>query len=221
MIQLEHVSKVYPSSDGPVRALDDLTLHVDIGEFVAVRGPSGCGKSTLLMLSGGLASATSGKVVVAGMDYGEMSSIERAELRAESIGFVFQMFHLLPDMTALENVALPQLYAGKSEKEANKYAAEVLAMVELEDRIDHFPCELSGGEHQRVAIARALVNKPTILLADEPTGNLDSVTGKKIINLFKQLNQEHNVTVIIITHDQQLASETNRIITLHDGKITS
>lgn len=221
LIQTDNVTKTYTMGKQKLTVLRDVNVHIERGEFVAITGKSGSGKSTLMNILGCLDIPTSGSYILDNEKVSNMTVDQLAHIRNQKVGFVFQMFHLLPDMTALENVALPQLYAGKSEKEANLYGTEVLGMVELEDRVHHFPCELSGGEQQRVAIARALINKPTILLADEPTGSLDSVTGEKIMNLFKQLNREQNVTVIIITHDQQLANETKRIITLHDGKISS
>ncbi len=213
MIQLEHVSKVYPSSDGPVRALDDLTLHVDIGEFVAVRGPSGCGKSTLLMLSGGLASATSGKVVVAGMDYGEMSSVERAELRAESIGFVFQMFHLLPYLNVLDNVLVASCKNG-----ARNNARELLDRFQLSHRLKHRPDQLSVGERQRVAIARALLNKPKLILADEPTGNLDPENAAVVLDFLVNFHRDGG-SVLLVTHDDAACQCAGRTIYLREGKL--
>jgi len=219
LIQANNITKVYLMGKQQLTVLRDVNMSIEQGEFVSITGKSGSGKSTLMNIIGCLDVPTSGSYILDGQKISNMTVDQLAHIRNRKVGFVFQMFHLLPDMTALENVALPQLYAGKSEKEANQHATKVLTMVELEDRIHHFPSELSGGEQQRVAIARALVNKPTILLADEPTGSLDSVTGKKIMDLFKQLNQEQGVTVIIITHDQELANEADRIITLHDGKI--
>ncbi len=213
MIQLEHVSKVYPSSDGPVRALDDLTLQVGLGEFVAVRGPSGCGKSTLLMLSGGLASPTSGKVVVAGMNYGEMSSIERAEFRAESIGFVFQMFHLLPYLNVLDNV----LVAG-GKNGARNYARELLEQFQLSHRLKHRPDQLSVGERQRVAFARALLNKPKLILADEPTGNLDPENAAVVLDFLVDFHREGG-SVLLVTHDDAAAQCAERTIHMREGKL--
>jgi len=216
MIELQNVSKVYATAAGDVRALDDVSLSVDAGEFVAVRGPSGCGKSTLLALIGGLALPTSGKVIVDGRCIGEMSSPERARFRAESLGFVFQMFHLLPYLTVLENVlvAAPQ---GNAEA-GRPRAAELLRTFGLEDRKTHLPSQLSIGERQRVAMARALLNEPKLLLADEPTGNLDAKNAEAVMNWLAEFHKAGG-TVLLVTHEQVAAGYAQRTIALKDGKL--
>lgn len=219
IVHTKNITKTYTNNAQPLTVLRNIDLSIDEGELLAITGKSGSGKSTLMNILGCLDTATSGTYILEDEDVSKLTIDQLAQIRNQKIGFVFQRFHLLPDMTALENVALPQLYANVPESEARKRAIEVLSMVELANRIKHYPSELSGGEQQRVAIARALVNKPKIILADEPTGNLDSVTGKKIVDLFKQLNSQQGATIVIITHDSQLAEETNRIIKLHDGAI--
>ncbi|MBU1008287.1 ABC transporter ATP-binding protein [Candidatus Dependentiae bacterium] len=204
-----------------VTALKKINVSVKAGEFVAITGQSGSGKSTLMNLLGCLDIPTSGAYFIDGENVAHMRNDELATIRNKKIGFVFQKFHLLPDLTALDNVALPALYAGTNEAAAQMRAKEMLTMVELSDRIHHFPYQLSGGQQQRVAIARALINKPSILLADEPTGNLDSETGKTIIQLFKGLNEKQNVTIIMVTHEPEVAKHAQRTITLRDGRIVS
>lgn len=204
-----------------VRALNDVSVSVSSGEFVAITGQSGSGKSTLMNVLGCLDTPTDGKYFIDGQNVANMDSDELAKVRNKKIGFVFQKFHLLPDLTALNNVALPALYAGLPEKDAKQRAAEKLNIVELGDRMSHFPYQLSGGQQQRVAIARSLINAPSILLADEPTGNLDTETGHTIINLFKKLNTQNKMTIIMVTHEPDIAAHANRIISLRDGKIIS
>ena len=186
---------------------------------MAITGKSGSGKTTLMNILGCLDTPTSGQYFIDNEDISKKNIDELAHIRNKKIGFVFQRFNLLQDMTAAENIALPLLYAGKNEQESLKRAHELLDIVGLDHRVKHFPTELSGGEQQRVAVARSLANNPSILLADEPTGNLDSATGEKILSLFKKLNSEKGVTIVIITHDQHVAEETNRIVKLLDGKI--
>ena len=204
-----------------VTALKNVSLEVGAGEFIAITGQSGSGKSTLMNILGCLDAPTSGDYMIDGENVAHMTQDDLAKVRNKKIGFVFQKFHLLPDLTALDNVALPALYAGTSEEEARRNAKKALSVVELEHRLDHFPYQLSGGQQQRVAIARALINAPSILLADEPTGNLDTETGNSIINLFNKLNERNNVTIIMVTHEPNIAQHARRIITLRDGVIVS
>ncbi len=221
MAQLEaqNITKAYVIDGRSLIVLHDVTCSIEKGELLAITGASGSGKSTLMKILGCLDVPTTGTLLVNGQDVSLISANQLAYIRNNQMGFIFQMFYLISDLTALDNVALPQLYAGKSEKEAHKRATEVLDWVGLGDRLQHFPLELSGGEQQRVAIARALVNKPAIILADEPTGNLDSKTGNLIMNIFTDLNIMEQITVIIVTHDIALANKTKRIIKLFDGKI--
>jgi len=219
LLKTVDVSKTYFTGSTPVQILKDIDLVIEKKEFMAIIGKSGSGKTTLMNILGCLDTPTTGAYLINEIDVSNMDSDELAHIRNKKIGFVFQRFNLLQDMTALENVVLPQLYAGTPEREAQKRAAKLLEMVGLGHRIGHFPTELSGGEQQRVAIARALANNPSIILADEPTGNLDSVTGDKIMNMFKELNQEDDTTIIVITHDQGVAEQTNRMVRLFDGKI--
>jgi len=213
------ISKTYYTGSISVTVLKNIDLSIEKREFMSIIGKSGSGKTTLMNILGCLDTPTTGKYFINNTDVSDMDADQLAHIRNKKIGFVFQRFNLLQDMTAVENVALPQLYAGKYENEAKKRAKELLELVGLEHRTGHFPTELSGGEQQRVAIARALANDPSIILADEPTGNLDSKTGEKIMDMFKALNQEDSTTIIIITHDQTLAEQTNRMVRLFDGKI--
>ena len=203
-----------------VKVLKGIDLDIEKGEYVALMGPSGSGKSTLMNLLGCLDTPTSGSYMLNGVDVSSMSDDELAEIRNKEIGFVFQTFNLLPRTTALGNVALPMVYAGASKQERMARATEVLADVGLSDRMDHKPNQLSGGQRQRVAVGRALVNRPSIILADEPTGNLDSKTSLEIMQLFETIHKAGN-TVIVITHEEEIAAHTNRIIRLRDGVIES
>jgi ABC-type lipoprotein export system ATPase subunit len=216
MIHLEDVSKTYRTADGPVHALSGVTLDVDRGEYVSVRGPSGCGKSTLLMIVGGLGMPTSGRVVVAGQELPAVSAAARARFRAERIGFVFQMFHLLPYLTVLENVAAAALPGGRAG--ARGRAAELLRKFNLADRLRHRPAELSAGERQRVAIARALINQPQLILADEPTGNLDLDSAAAVLELLADFHRQGG-TVLLVTHQEMAAGYAQRNVLLRRGSI--
>lgn len=217
-IELKEVSRLYIMGDTVVRALDDISLEIEEHSFTAIIGPSGSGKSTLMSLIGCLDVPTSGSIIIDGEETGEMEEEDLAFIRNRKIGFVFQHFSLLPKLNALDNAALPLLYRGISVKERREIAGHMLERVGLADRMKHRPNELSGGQKQRVAIARALVNNPSILLADEPTGALDSVTGREVMDIFHRLNEEGH-TIVFVTHDPKLASECGRIIPLKDGKI--
>jgi len=221
IVELVNVVKVYRLGEGvEVPALRGVSLKIDKGEFVSVQGPSGSGKTTLLNMIGGLDKPTKGRVIIDGVDITDLGEKELAHFRREKIGFIFQTYNLVPLLTALENVELPMMLSGKfSESEVRRRAEELLALVGLEERMHHRPTQLSGGEQQRVAIARALANEPAIILADEPTGNLDQISGQRIINLMKNLNETLNQTFIIVTHDPMVAEQTERKFYLVDGKI--
>ncbi|HOX44851.1 MAG TPA: ABC transporter ATP-binding protein [Myxococcota bacterium] len=221
MIEIENVSKVYKMGDSEVHALRDVQLHVPAGAFVAIVGPSGSGKSTLMNIIGCLDTPSSGSYRLDGQLVSNMRDDALATVRNRKIGFVFQTFNLLPRQTALENVSLPLLYAGVSRRERREQSLAALKRVELTDRALHKPAELSGGQRQRVAIARALVNRPSILLADEPTGNLDQKVGREIIALFERLNRDEGVTLILVTHDRDLAQMAPRRVEIIDGQIVS
>ena len=221
MIQTENLMKVYQMDDNEVRALDGASFTINKGEMVAVMGPSGSGKSTLMSLIGCLDAPSSGKYMLDGLSVENMSETELANVRGRKIGFVFQQFNLLARTSALENVMLPLTYAGVAGKERNDRALKALDRVGLSQRTHHTPSELSGGQQQRVAIARALVNEPAIILADEPTGALDSKTGVEIMELFQSLHKDTGQTVIVVTHDSYVARHADRIIKLSDGKIVS
>ena len=215
---LSDVTKVYPMGDTQVQALGGVNLQIQAGEFIAVLGPSGSGKSTIMHILGCLDTPTSGTYHLDGVAIEGLNPNELAEIRNHKIGFVFQSFHLLPRATAGENVELPMVFAGVNANERKACAEGVLEQVGLKDRIRHLPNELSGGERQRVAIARALVNKPSIILADEPTGNLDSYSGAEILALFENFHAEGR-TVILVTHDEAIAKRAHRVIHIFDGKI--
>ena len=218
MIRLENVEKVYRTDRIETVALSDLSLEVAAGEFVSVMGPSGCGKSTLLNIIGLLDAPTAGAVHLNGTAIGRYRDRELAALRNREIGFVFQTFHLVNDLSVLDNVQIPLLYRRMTNKERRRQALHALERVGLTARIHHFPSQLSGGQQQRVAIARAVVGQPRILLADEPTGNLDSQMGDEIMSLLKDLNERERTTVLMVTHDQQKAEQTHRIVRLFDGR---
>lgn len=221
MIQTEELTKIYQMGESEVRALNGASFTIDKGEMVAIMGPSGSGKSTLMSIIGCLDVPSSGSYVLDGVSVENMNEKRLAEIRGRKIGFVFQQFNLLARTSALENVMLPLTYAGYSGKERQDRAMKALDRVGLSQRTHHAPNELSGGQQQRVAIARALVNEPAIILADEPTGALDSKTGVEIMELFQGLHKENGQTVIIVTHDSYVARHTHRIIKLSDGKIVS
>jgi putative ABC transport system ATP-binding protein len=218
IIETHNIAKVYKMGNNIVNALQDVTITIERGEYVAFMGPSGSGKSTLMNIVGCLDTPTSGTYVLNNQMVSEMTENELAEIRNKEIGFVFQTFNLLPRATALENVALPLIYAGYNRSDREDIAMEALHSVSLEDRHHHKPNELSGGQRQRVAIARALVNKPSIILADEPTGNLDSKTSYDIMKLFQELHDKGN-TIIMVTHEDDIAHYAHRIIRLRDGLI--
>lgn len=218
-LQAHNITKTYTMGNNEVRALRGITLDVNKGEFLAITGFSGSGKSTLMHILGCLDIPTTGEYLIDDISVGESTRDELAQIRNKKIGFVFQKFYLLPDLTACDNICLPQLYAGVPENEARKFALELLDMVELSHRADHYPYQLSGGQQQRVAIARSLSNKPSIILADEPTGNLDFETGNTIMDIFSELNKNHETTIIVVTHEPVIAQKTNRIIELIDGTI--
>jgi putative ABC transport system ATP-binding protein len=219
MISLENVTKTVRSGTEDLTILDDVNMEIPGGQFVALTGASGSGKSTLLGLIAGLDSPSSGRIVIDGDDVTAMSEDGLAKLRSEKIGFVFQSFHLIPSLTAFENILIPMEILGI--RNARDRAENLLADVDLTDRGHHYPAELSGGEQQRVAIARAFANEPSILLADEPTGNLDSRNGKHIFELMTGLHSKRNVTLVLVTHDGQLAAEAERQIVLRDGRVIS
>src|SRR5262245_17541762 len=221
VISIENVSKVYEGSAVPVRALRGVSLSIQSGEFVAIRGASGSGKSTLMNILGCLDHPTSGNYRLDGNDVGALSRTELANLRNRKLGFVFQGFNLLKRYSALDNVALPLVYSGMSAGQRRDQALRMLDIVGLKDRAHHLPNQMSGGQQQRVAIARALVNEPQILLADEPTGNLDSTTGTEILTEFKRLNQQLGQTIVLVTHDPAVASQAPREITIKDGAVES
>ncbi|WP_395645894.1 ABC transporter ATP-binding protein [Terricaulis sp.] len=218
LISAEALVKLYQMGDETVHALDGVSFTIPVGEYCAIVGPSGSGKSTLMNIIGGLDTPTSGKIVIDNNDIGEMSDEELALFRNRTIGFIFQSFNLLARLTAEQNVELPMIYAGVPVKERRERAAELLHRVGLGERLGHKPTQLSGGQQQRVAIARALAGKPALLLADEPTGALDTNTGKEIMNLFAALNRE-GTTVVIVTHDHEVAEATRRTIEMRDGHI--
>jgi putative ABC transport system ATP-binding protein len=220
LIQIEKLGKIFKLGEIEIPALRSVTFNIEPGEFLSIIGPSGSGKTTLLDILGCLARPTSGVYQFEGRDTGAMTDEELAMLRNRKIGFVFQTFHLLPRSTALENVALPLFYAKIKKQEREDRALKMLAAVGLGDRVHHQPNQLSGGQQQRVAIARALINHPAMILADEPTGNLDTKSGREILGLLEDLNRQGH-TIILVTHDRDLAEHTHRIISLRDGLVVS
>jgi len=219
VIDVRELHKVYTIGEVEVRALNGVSLTIHAGEFVAIMGPSGSGKSTMMNMLGALDQPTEGSYFLDGIDVRGMDDFQLAEIRNKKIGFVFQNFNLLPRTSAVEQVELPLIYAGVSRR--RERAMQALELVGLDTRINHTPAELSGGQQQRVAIARALVNNPAIILADEPTGNLDSKSGTDVLRIFQQLNEEQGITVVFVTHDPYVAQHTRRIVVLRDGVIGS
>ncbi len=217
MIKLENVYKIYKLGKAEVVALKNVNLEIESGDYISIMGPSGSGKSTLMNIIGCLDMPTKGKVYIDGRDTTKLSDKELAKIRLKKIGFVFQQFNLIQTLTALENVALPLWFAGVERRKRIKRAKELLKMVGLEGRENHKPRELSGGEQQRVAIARALANDPEVILADEPTGNLDTKTGRRIIEILEKLNKEEGKTLIIVTHDLEIGKRAKKQLKIRDG----
>ena len=216
LIEIQELQKMYLMGKIEVHALRNINLAIEKGEFVAIMGPSGSGKSTLLNMIGMLDTSTSGEIIIDGIDTSAMSEKQRAEFRLKKIGFIFQFFSLLMELTALENVMLPTMMSGENNKDQAMTLLKIVGMVE---RAMHMPNELSGGEQQRVAIARALVNKPMLLLADEPTANLDTKSSEQVVNLMRKLNKEINQTIVLVTHEPELGRKAGRIIWLKDGEV--
>ena len=219
IVRTKNLSKIYTLGGTEVRALDDVALDIRRGEYVSIMGPSGSGKSTLFNMIGGLDKPTRGTVFIDEVDMAQLTASELAFLRCRKIGYIFQTFNLIPVMTALENVTLPMVFAGLTTDEALDKGIGLLKIVGLGERHDHKPTELSGGQQQRVAIARAFANDPAIILADEPTGNLDLKTGKEIITLLKRMNEDNKVTVISATHDLKMLDVSDRVVWIRDGKL--
>ncbi|MBT3375029.1 MAG: ABC transporter ATP-binding protein [Lentisphaerae bacterium] len=219
VIHTEDVERHYRLGDEVVKALDGVTADIYEGEFLSIMGPSGSGKSTFFNMIGGLDNPTGGKIFLNGQDIAELSERELAYMRCNNMGYIFQTFNLIPVMSATENVALPLIFSGLPVEEAEERAGEVLTRVGLGDRLHHHPLELSGGQQQRVAVARALANSPRVILADEPTGNLDLKTGEEIIGLLHELKVESNVTIISATHDMKMLSHSDRVLWILDGKV--
>ena len=217
MINLKQVVKKYQTEDIETTALHDINLTVQKGEFVSIMGPSGCGKSTLLNVIGLLDKPTDGEVLFDNQLTSQMSGKELAKFRNENLGFIFQSFHLINDLKVIDNVELPLIYRKMASKERRRLAEEALEKVGLRNRINHYPSQLSGGQRQRVAIARAIVGKPKLILADEPTGNLDSKNGQDVMQLLIDMNRENDTTIIMVTHDEAMAKQTERLIRLYDG----
>jgi ABC-type lipoprotein export system ATPase subunit len=218
LLRARGLRKLYGSGEGLVRAVDDVDLDVVRGEMLAVMGPSGCGKSTLLHLLGGLDRPTAGELSLAGRRIDQLSERALAQLRRHEVGFVFQAYHLMEELTAQENVELPALLAGRAPRDAQRRARQLLEQVGLADRAEHLPSALSGGQRQRVAIARALANEPLVVLADEPTGNLDSAATLEVLRLFEVLHND-GLTLVIVTHDERIAATADRLISMRDGAL--
>lgn len=220
MIELVNVTKVYKTGRFEVIALNNVSMKIEDGEFIAIMGPSGSGKTTLLNLIGCLDKPTKGKIIIDGIDTSQLTDKQLTEFRRDKIGFIFQQYYLIPTLTALENVELPMIFKGIPRSERIRRAKELLSLVGLEREMNRMPNELSGGQQQRVAIARALANNPSILLCDEPTGNLDRKSGKVVMDLIKKLNEERGVTVVLVTHDAEVARYAERVVRIVDGRIT-
>ena len=220
MIKIEHLSKVFRTGEGETTALNDVSLHVKQGEFVAIMGPSGCGKSTLLNIIGLLDNPTSGNYYFNGQEVGHLKEKQRTQVRKGNIGFVFQSFNLIDELNVYENVELPLIYLKKKASEKKELVTSILDRMNISHRVKHFPQQLSGGQQQRVAIARAVVAGPKLILADEPTGNLDSKNGAEVMNLLTELNQE-GTTIVMVTHSQHDASYAHRVVHLFDGQIVT
>lgn len=221
IIQTKQLTKLFENGETSLIALNHIDLEIEKGEFVALTGPSGSGKTTLMYVLGCLDKPTSGQLFFEGKEIFSLTSSQLAFVRNQKIGFVFQNFHLLQDLNALENVILPQLYGGITDRPAREKAKELLNMVGLSHRLLHYPHQLSGGQKQRIAIARALAMSPSLLLADEPTGNLDSENAHKMMELFCMINQVHQTTIILVTHESKIAQQAQRCITIQDGRIAS
>lgn len=218
IIQLDNVHRDFEMGDSVVKAIDGINVEINKGDFVVIIGPSGSGKSTMMNLVGALDLATEGEIYLDGQDIEHMEESELAQVRGSKIGFVFQTFNLIPTLTALENIALPMIFHGYDKEERVARAEKILKSVKLNHRSTHFPSELSGGERQRVAIGRALANSPEVILADEPTGNLDTKTGKEIMNLFRDLNKKGK-TIILVTHDMNILKYASKVLRICDGKV--
>lgn len=219
IIKLDNVWKVYTMGDVKVPALRGLSLDIMRGEFVAIMGPSGSGKSTCMNMVGCLDTPSKGRIFLDGQDISHLSESDLAQIRGQKIGFIFQQFNLIPTLTALENVTLPMVFQNTNEDERKERGMKLLRLVELEDRMHHRPSELSGGQQQRVAIARALANNPPVILADEPTGNLDTKTGARVMDFLAKIHREENKTIIMVTHDEHVADHASRVTFLKDGTI--
>ncbi len=219
VMQATQLWKIYASGDSTVQAVRGVDVSIKEGEMIAIMGPSGCGKTTLLNVLSGIDQPNSGEVLIAGQPMYSVSDDQRTQMRAESLGFIFQDFNLLPVLSAVENVELPLLLLGKSAQEARKTALEALESVGLADRSEHRPTELSGGQQQRVAVARAIVHHPKVILCDEPTGNLDSTTSNNVMDLLKEINNKLGTTFLLVTHDKEIASKCSRIMQMDDGLI--
>jgi putative ABC transport system ATP-binding protein len=219
IVEVQNVKREYHKNGNIIIALNDISLKVEKGEFLAILGPSGSGKSTLLNIIGGLDRPNAGKILIEGFNLSDMTDGELVKVRSNKIGFVFQYYNLLPQLSAIKNVELPLIIQGFLEEESSKRAEEILSLLGLGSRLMHYPSELSGGEQQRVAIARALIHQPAIVLADEPTGNLDEVNGNEIIQIMRRLNDDRNQTFIIATHDIEIARSSDRIIYLQEGLV--
>lgn len=219
ILKTEGLKKSYLSGRVKTHALREISIDIRNGEFVSVMGPSGSGKTTLLNIAGILDVPTDGSLYIDGHNVAKLKESEKTRFRLRKLGFVFQFFNLFPELTALENVYLPMMLAGKNRRDCIKRATRLLALVVLKERISHYPSELSGGEQQRVSIARALANRPTLILADEPTANLDSTTAAEIMSLFRELNQRQNETILMVTHEKEFAEQADRVILLRDGLV--